>query len=231
MSEIDLTPFGFTPTENVVYSALLDRGPSGGYQLANALQIARANVYQALRGLESKGAAVLVGENPSQYRAVKPDAVFAMVADTCNRQLDDLETQISARPSKGKSVVVELKSERTLVQLVTRTAARTDSPVGCVAPADLMKSLTPVWRKRAADNLVTDLWVVGDATAVSVPISGSIDPDSATPYFNGPFCLFFAEAAALTATLEESRPSGYWTDDPVLIAPLRAAFSAVTRTA
>ncbi len=59
MTDIDLTPFGFTPTENLAYGALLDLGPSSGYAVAKELSIARANAYQALNGLVAKGAAVI----------------------------------------------------------------------------------------------------------------------------------------------------------------------------
>jgi len=51
MTEIDLTPFRFTPTESVVYSALLRLGPSTGYGIGRATRLARANAYAALEGL------------------------------------------------------------------------------------------------------------------------------------------------------------------------------------
>ena len=52
---LDLTPFGYTQTENLVYSRLLQGGPASGYAVARDLLIARANAYQALRGLVAKG--------------------------------------------------------------------------------------------------------------------------------------------------------------------------------
>src|SRR5438874_238681 len=45
---VDLTPFGFTPTESQVYGALLRLGPSTGYAVAHATRVARANTYGAL---------------------------------------------------------------------------------------------------------------------------------------------------------------------------------------
>ncbi len=69
MTDIDLTPFGFTPTENLAYGALLELGPSSGYALAKDLSIARANAYQALNGLVAKGAAIQTDDQPQRYRA------------------------------------------------------------------------------------------------------------------------------------------------------------------
>jgi len=43
MATVDLTPFGFTPTESVVYSALLRLGPATGYGVSRATRLARAN--------------------------------------------------------------------------------------------------------------------------------------------------------------------------------------------
>ena len=40
---IDLTPFGFTPTESRIYQVLLEGGPGTGYAIAQAAGLARAN--------------------------------------------------------------------------------------------------------------------------------------------------------------------------------------------
>lgn len=230
MQDIDLTPFGFTPTENLAYRALLELGPSGGYPLANSLGIARANVYQALRGLVAKGGAVLVSENPNRYRAVRPDAVYAMIVERCNRQLDGLEDQIGSKGPEGEDSVVDVRSERTLIQLVTRAAARSSNRVGFIAPEHLTRSLLPVWRKRQAENLETDLWVLGDADpTLPVPVAGRVDPAAATRYFGQHFCLFFTGDTALTVGLDAQGVHGYWTTNPVLAACIRAAFAAFTQ--
>src|SRR5204863_10093988 len=54
---IDLTPFGFTPTESLVYATLLKLGPATGYSVARSAHLARANAYSALEGLTARGAA------------------------------------------------------------------------------------------------------------------------------------------------------------------------------
>ena len=74
MEPVDLTPFGFTPTESAAYGALLAAGPSSGYAVARHLAVARANAYQALNGLVTKQAADCTGEDPQIFRAVQPAA-------------------------------------------------------------------------------------------------------------------------------------------------------------
>ena len=51
MPRIDLTPFGFTPTESLVYEVLLTGGPGTGYAVARGAGLARANAYSALEAL------------------------------------------------------------------------------------------------------------------------------------------------------------------------------------
>src|SRR4029077_694037 len=57
VGRVDLTPFGFTPTESLIYEVLLTGGPGTGYTIARAAGLARANAYSALEGLVAKGAA------------------------------------------------------------------------------------------------------------------------------------------------------------------------------
>ena len=68
MAGLDLTTFGFTPTESLVYSVLLRGGPGTGYAIARSAQLARANAYGALEGLVQKGAARVEEGRPKRYR-------------------------------------------------------------------------------------------------------------------------------------------------------------------
>ena len=72
MSRLDLTRFGFTPTESLVYEVLLTSGPGTGYAIARAAGLARANAYSALEGLVAKGAARVEGGRPRRYRPEAP---------------------------------------------------------------------------------------------------------------------------------------------------------------
>ena len=74
MPRIDLTPFGFTPTESLVYEVLLTGGPGTGYGIARSAGLARANAYSALEGLVSKGAARVDAGRPKRFRPEAPAA-------------------------------------------------------------------------------------------------------------------------------------------------------------
>jgi sugar-specific transcriptional regulator TrmB len=71
---LDLTSFGFTPTESLVYEVLLKHGSGTGYAIARAAGLARANAYSALEGLVSKGAARVEGGRPRRYSSESPPA-------------------------------------------------------------------------------------------------------------------------------------------------------------
>src|SRR5437867_12599289 len=96
---LNLTPFGFTPTESLVYATLLRLGPSTGYAVARGARLARANAYGALEGLVSRGAATRTPppNRPARSRPTDPQALLAQPAtfqvealDRLGRELRDL---------------------------------------------------------------------------------------------------------------------------------------------
>src|ERR671930_2473426 len=101
---IDLTPFGFTPTESLVYVTLLRLGPSTGYAVARAARLARANAYSALEGLVTRGAATRTPrlERPARYRPADPHALLAHLAALQGEALDRLGRALRdfARPAE-----------------------------------------------------------------------------------------------------------------------------------
>ena len=229
MPSIDLVPFGFTATETASYSVLLDRGPSSGYAVAKALSIARANAYQALDGLVSKGAAVLGGENPRIYRATSPEAVLALVARDEARKLEGLERQVRDRPHPGAPSLVPFRGERELQELVLRTAARQPGPATFLARRPVLSGSLPVWRKRAADGSPTSLWALGDAPdRLPVPLAGSVDPELAAKYFGSDVVILAMDDAALLGRVSDGEMSGYWSSDPLLIGAAVAALDRLT---
>lgn len=230
MAQLDLTPFGFTPTESLAYRALTERGPQTGYGLAGALSIARANAYQALRGLVAKGAVTSTAEQPQRYRPLQPAALVALIAKREAGKLDRLEAQLAQVQDTGAAAIVPVAGERALVDLAMRTAARATGSVICVAPGKLLQSLAPVWHKRVADRADTRLWSVGDETQVLLPVepAGQIPASTAMNLFGAPVLLLVAPEAAVLATLTTTNPSGYWTSDPVLRATARAVVLLLT---
>src|SRR5256886_17156499 len=88
---VDLTPFGFTPTESQVYGALLRLGPSTGYAVAHATRVARANTYGALEGLARRPPPIRLPRRPARYPAVAPPALIAQLAAEQGQAPDRVE--------------------------------------------------------------------------------------------------------------------------------------------
>jgi DNA-binding MarR family transcriptional regulator len=231
MPSLDLTPFGFTPTESQAYCALLERGPLGGYALAKALAIARANAYQALHGLETKGAVKATTEEPRRYRPVAPDALFAQIVERESRQLDVLEAALRAGSMAGAPDMIRFTGQRSLDEQALRMAARTTDLVDCLGPASLLERLAPVWHKRAADGSQTRLWVTGDGgEKLPIPIAGRIGPDSVAAIFGGLPVVLASPAAAIVAVEQAvgGDLQGFWSNDRVLVGLAHAALRALT---
>lgn len=229
MPDLDFTPFGFTPTESLVYEALLERGPSSGYRLSKALSIARANTYQALNGLVAKGAAVAGQEVPKLFRALAPETLLALLARAQARQLDRLERQLRDRGSPGEPAIIPLRGERELQELVLRTAARAAGPVSFLGPGRQISQLLPVWRKRAADDADTELWVVGARPErFPLPITGAVDPGTVERHFGAPATMLLAPGAAILASERDGSLRGFWSSDPILLGAASASFAALT---
>lgn len=79
----DLTEFGLTRQEATVYNELLKQGALTGYEVNKLTGISKSNVYAALSGLVSKGAAVLEEGEAKRYL---PNPVSEFTGD-CIRNL------------------------------------------------------------------------------------------------------------------------------------------------
>lgn len=224
----DLTPFGFTPTETTVYFALLGRGPSTGYAVARDLSMARANAYQALRGLVAKGAAAAVGDDPPKFRAVRPDALYAQIVDAQTQKLDRLETDLARAPQPGADAVVRISGRRAATELMSRTAARETGPVRILAPLSLLSALVPVLRKRAADASETTIWVLGAGGELPVPITDAVPVARVREFFPMDVALMTAGGSALIARLEGAELDAMWSGDPAFVGLVRGTLAALT---
>ena len=224
MADVDLTPFGFTPTENRAYGALLDLGPCSGYALAKALSIARANAYQALNGLVAKGAATSSDDQQQRYRAERPDAILARIIDAQTRRLDVLESQIqSLGQQPSGATIVELRGTRGLLDIALRTLAREPGEVMCVGTSDLIAALGPAWHRRALDSRPSAVWIIGqDPGNLPVDPRGSIDEARAEVLFGGAVFILLAGDVAVIAKVGEST-SGYWTTDTTICGAVKGA--------
>lgn len=227
---IDLTPFGFTPSENAAYVALLDGGPASGYALAKRLSVARANAYQALNGLVKKQAATVTGGAPRRYRAVRPDALLALVINASSQSIDLLATQVAEAPAAADPSVVTIEGERALVEIAMRTAARAEGEVLCIAPARLLINAAPAWRRRETDGKSTKLWQAGeDGGARPIAVDGIIPTEKLTRLFGSLAFLLVTGATAIVARISEDTASGFWATDRTLVGLARAMALSLTQ--
>lgn len=227
---IDLTPFGFTATESLAYSALLERGPSSGYALARALTVARANAYQALHGLVAKRAAVVSApETPQIFRAVTPTTLMALLSEQQASRLDRLEHQLRQQTGAGASGIIEFTGEREFQELALRTAARAPGDVTFLGPDSLLKLLVPIWRKRAADGATTTLWAVGEEPAhFPLSLQGTAPAQVVLEHFGSAAALLVTGDQAMVARIAGDSLDGVWSSHPALVGMAQAAVAAIT---
>lgn len=226
---VDLTPFGYTPTESAAYEALLENGPSSGYGLALVLGIARANSYQALRGLVAKGAASVEGEDPAIYRAIRPDTLLAQIAQAEEAKLELLERQMASRGRGGKEATLRFSGERELYAIALRTASREPGPVACLAPATVLSALVPIWRKRAADGAETSIWILGNATeSFPIPVARQIPVEHAVRHFGSPVVILTSGPAAGIGRIVDARLTGLWSSDQTIVGAAKATLQAIS---
>src|SRR6266702_3143664 len=152
---VDLTPFGFTPTESQVYGALLRLGPSTGYAVALATRVARANTYGALEGLAGRAA--------EQGQAL----------DRLSHALRD-----AGEPVEPESRAVA--GARAAANLVMQLVARAGQRVEGVLAAELLRPSLPAWR-RARERTTVELRVAGDVPVeASSLVAGVVPPETPT---------------------------------------------------
>ncbi len=225
---IDLVPFGFTPTESSAYCALLELGPSGGYAVARALGIARANGYQALDGLVAKGAAESIEQRPKRYRALRPPSLLALIGERQAAKMDRLEEQVREAPDDGGSSLVPVEGIRALRDLVTRAVVRGSGPIRLLAPAAFLEALSPAIRARAGASDDLSLWSADRAPDIATPVILA-DRELISRLFEDPPVLLVSGDGVLAAS-GDSAPSGYWTSATALAASVQAAFDLITQS-
>jgi sugar-specific transcriptional regulator TrmB len=217
---LDLTRFGFTPTESLVYEVLLTKGPGTGYALARAAGLARANAYSALEGLVTKGAARVEGGRPRQYRPEPPTSLMARISNDHGLALEQLSTDLEAISVPGTPTVVELTSGRAVLQLITHSVARATRSVALLAPPDAFPLLAPALRRPLSSGLPVELY-----STVSVDLGfAAVQIIPEPPQWPGmPIICVIDDASALLAARQGSDVQGHWSTAPAFVAAARLA--------
>jgi sugar-specific transcriptional regulator TrmB len=219
-SSLDLTSFGFTPTESLVYEVLLKHGPGTGYALARAAGLARANAYSALEGLVTKGAARVEGGRPRRYRPEPPAGLIARISNNHGLALERLSRELDGIPAPSESSVVEIHSGRAILQLLSHDIARSARSVELLAPPDAFPLLAPALRRPLSAGVPVSLWSTGP---VSIDVGSTVAMVAEQPWPGMPILAVIDERSAIVGSRQGSEVHGYWSSAPSFIAAARLA--------
>jgi sugar-specific transcriptional regulator TrmB len=222
MARIDLTPFGFTPTESLVYEVLLTGGPGTGYAIARTAGLARANVYSALEGLVSKGAARADGGRPKRYRPEDTTALLARIANDHGQALDKLSESLESLAVPATPTVVEIESPRAALQLISHDVARATASVLLLAPPEAYPILAPALRRPAAAGVAHALLATGPVGLDFAVVDGISARDHRWP--GVPLICVVDDRTAMLAYRDGAAVHGHWSTAPAFVAGARLAF-------
>jgi sugar-specific transcriptional regulator TrmB len=217
---IDLTPFGFTPTESRVYGALVRLGPATGYAVAHATRIATPNAYAALAGLAHRAAAVRVPGRPLRYRAADPRALIAQLATEQGQALDRLSLALRDATAPPEPELRSVSGARALANVIMQLVARAEHRVEGVLAAELLRPSLPAWR-RARERATLELRVAGEVPPEAEALAaGSVPAET-------PTILLIDDGHTLAASGTGETAAAIWSSHPAIAALARAALRSL----
>jgi sugar-specific transcriptional regulator TrmB len=226
MSSVDLTPFGFTPTESRVYEVLLSGGPGTGYAIARNAGLARANAYSALEGLVAKGAARMEEGRPKRFRPEPPATLLARITNDQGAALERLGQSIEGRGSAESATLVEIDSPRAALQQLSHDIARASRSVRLLAPPEAYPILAPVLRRAVAMGLEVRLWSTGDASLPFTEVGLAADLGD---WPGLPLVAIVDDRSAVMAGREGIGIQGHWSMARTFVAAARLVFERLGR--
>jgi sugar-specific transcriptional regulator TrmB len=221
MPLIDLTPFGFTPTESRVYEVLLSGGPGTGYAVARSAGLARANAYSALEGLVTKGAARAEEAQPRIFRAEPPATVLARIANAQGEALESLAEALDGFGAPATPSMVELSSPKGLLQLLTHEVGRARESVRLIAPAEAYPILGPTLRRAVSAGLEVLLYAQAQ---LQLPFA-VVEPIPSGHSWPGlPLVAVIDGRGAIIAARDGTAVHGHWSSAPAFVSAARVTF-------
>jgi HTH-type transcriptional regulator, sugar sensing transcriptional regulator len=220
MPRVDLTRFGFTPTESLVYEALLTGGPGTGYAIARSAGLARANAYSALEGLVTKGAARVDAGRPRHYRPESPAALIARISTDHGMALERLSGELQDVTVPTTPALVEVESGRAILQLMTHDIARATRSVSLLAPADAFPLLAPSLRRPLSSSVPLVLCSTSPVDLGFATVS-VVSNDLGWPGM--PIIVVVDDRSAILASREGNEIRGHWSTAPAFVAGARLA--------
>jgi len=221
MRTLNLMPFGFTPTESLVYQVLLTTGPGTGYGIARAAGLARANAYSALEGLVTKGAARVEGGRPKRYRPEAPTALVAQITSRHGQALDELRNHLAEISVPESPTLVEIESARGSLQLIAHDIGRAAVSVRLLAPADAFPPLTPALRKAANTGVALSLLAF---EPVELPFATVHTAHAGHHWPGQPLVAVIDDKSAVMASRTGTEVRGHWSTAPAFVAAAALAF-------
>jgi hypothetical protein len=225
MPRVDLTHFGFTPTESLVYEVLLTGGPGTGYAIARAAGLARANAYGALEGLVAKGAARVELGRPRRYRPEAPAGLIARISNNHGLALERLSSELDQITVPTTPTVVEIESSRAVLQLITHDVARASRSVSLLAPPDAFPLLAPALRRPFSAEVPLSLWSTAPVS-MGFGSVGVVSRDHGWPGM--PVIAVVDDTSAILAARKAAEVRGHWSTAPSFVAAARLALDQFT---
>jgi sugar-specific transcriptional regulator TrmB len=226
MPKIDLTYFGFTPTESLVYEVLLTGGPGTGYAIARSAGLARANAYSALEGLVTKGAARVETGRPKRYRPEAPGALIARISTDHGLALERLSGDLDTVSVPATPTLVEIESGRAVLQLITHDVARATASVALLAPADAFPLLAPALRRPYSAGLPLVLCATGPVD-LGFAVVEMVSAPATWPGM--PIISVVDDRSAILAARQGADVRGHWSTAPAFVAGARLALEQLRR--
>src|SRR5579872_1964346 len=95
-----LTQLGFSQYEARTYVGLLVAGGATGYSVANETSVPQPKVYETLRRLVDRGAAVRTADRPARYAAVPPDELLRALEKEFGGRLEEARRGLESLPAR-----------------------------------------------------------------------------------------------------------------------------------
>ncbi len=95
-----LTKLGFSQYEARTYIGLLMADGATGYSIANDTGVPQPKVYETLRRLVERGAAIKTAERPARYVAVAPSALLKALEDDFGARLASVRNDLESLPAR-----------------------------------------------------------------------------------------------------------------------------------
>lgn len=224
MARLDLTPFGFTPTESLIYEVLLTGGPGTGYSIARSAGLARANAYSALEGLVSKGAARADSGRPRRFRPESPTALIARITNDHSLAVERLGGDLESLTVPSSPTLLEIDSPRAALQLLGHEIARAQQSLTLLAPGDAYPVLGPSLRRPLGAGVPVRLFSMDPVELGFASVEVLADRGLAWP--GAPLVAVVDERSALIAARSGAEVSGHWSTSPVFVATARVVLGA-----